>query len=371
MRRDQRGRSQHTDRERPESHPSQERRRDDDGSIAGEQPDPDSPRHAAADGSQDDSDQGAGSGKQREGRRCAQAGASARTRRYTSGPRMLDAGAQVGPEHRLGHRGDGRFKARRAGVAAATSDAVLLLDARVRLHPDSLRFLAGALAPERSVWNGHVLPQTKGNPFGAFGNVLVHIAWSAYFADPRPASFGLEEFDHFPKGTGCFVAPRALLLEAMDEFKPRVSDWRLVSDDTQLIRWIAARHRIHLSPEFGCDYEPRASVRAFVGNALYRGSTFLDGHGRRESRFFPLVVVFFPVSAGLALLTLRRPVAAPVLVALTAGLAATVAVRARRPAFDTLSFAMLAPLYAAAHGAGMWRALGVLARQRLKRASGS
>jgi len=266
---------------------------------------------------------------------------------------------------------DGRFKARWAGVTAATSDVVLLLDARVRLHPDSLRFLMEALSSDQPVWNGHVVPQTKGNPFGAFGNVLVHLAWSSYFADPRPASFGLEEFDHFPKGTGCFVAPRALLLEAMDEFKPRVSDWRIVSDDTQLIRWIAARHRIQLSPEFGCDYEPRASVRAFVGNALYRGSTFLDGHGRRESRFFPLVVGFFPVSAGLALLILRRPAAAPVLVAITAGLAATVAVRARRPAFETLSFAMLAPLYAAAHGAGMWRALGVLARERLKRASGS
>ena len=266
---------------------------------------------------------------------------------------------------------EGRFKARRAGVAAATSDAVLLLDARVRLHPDSLRFLASALSPELPVWNGHVVPQTRGNPFGAFGNVLVHLAWSAYFDDPRRASFGLEDFDYFPKGTGCFVAPRALLLEAMDEFAPRVSDWRFVSDDTQLIRWIASRHRVQLSPEFGCDYQPRASLRAFVGNALYRGSTFLDGHGRRESRFFPLVVGFFPVSAGLVLLILRRPAAAPLLVAMTAGIAATVAARARRPTFETLSFASLAPLYALAHGAGMWRALGVLARERLKRASTS
>jgi hypothetical protein len=162
-----------------------------------------------------------------------------------------------------------------------------------------------------------------------------------------------------------------LLLEAMEEFTPRVSDWRFVSDDTQLIRWIAARHRVQLSPEFGCDYQPRASLRAFLGNALYRGSTFLDGHGRRESRFFPLVVGFFPVSSGLALLVLRRPAVAPVLVAVTAGLAATVAARARRPAFETVSFAALAPLYAIAHGAGMWRALGVLARERVKQASGS
>jgi glycosyltransferase involved in cell wall biosynthesis len=261
---------------------------------------------------------------------------------------------------------EGRFKARRAGVAAATSDLVVLLDARVRLHPDSLRFLGTVLSPEAQVWNGHVVPQTKGNPFGAFGNVLVHLAWAEYFDRPRRSSFGLEEFDRFPKGTGCFVAPRALLLEAMDAFAPRVSDWRFVSDDTQLIRWIAARRRIQLSPEFGCDYQPRASLRAFVANALYRGSTFLDGHGRSESRFFPLVVGFFPVSAALVFLSVRRPATAPIVVAATAALAGALAVRARRPAFETISFAALAPLYAAAHGVGMWRALSALARDRLR-----
>jgi glycosyltransferase involved in cell wall biosynthesis len=266
---------------------------------------------------------------------------------------------------------DGRFKARHMGVATARSETVLLLDARVRLHPDSLRFVADGLAHGTLVWNGHVIPQTKGNPFGAFGNVLVHLAWSAYFDDPRPASFGLEGFDHFPKGTGCFVAPRTLLLQAMETFDPRVSDWRLVSDDTQLIRWIAARHRIHLSPEFGCDYQPRSSLRAFLGNAFYRGSTFLDGHGRRESRFFPFVVSFFPLSAGVALLVVRRPLAAPILVAATAAFAAALASRARRPAYETISFAALSPIYALAHGVGMWRGLGAIARERLKRASAS
>jgi glycosyltransferase involved in cell wall biosynthesis len=259
----------------------------------------------------------------------------------------------------------GRFKARRAGVEAGTSDWVLLLDARVRLHRDSLRFLAECLTPDASVWNGHVVPQTRGNPFGAFGNVLVHLAWARYFDDPRPTSYGLDDFDHFPKGTGCFLAPRELLLQSMDAFVPRVSDWRLVSDDTQLIRWIAARHRIHLSPEFGCDYQPRASLRAFVNNALYRGSTFLDGHGRTESRFHALAVGFYPVSAALAFLVLRRPLFLPVLVAVSVGGGAAVAARARRPVFETASFAALTPVYAVAHGAGMWRALAVLARQRL------
>lgn len=265
----------------------------------------------------------------------------------------------------------GRFGARRAGVAAAKADAVLLLDARVRLHPDSLEFLATVLSPELPVWNGHVVPSTDGNPFGAFGDVLVRLAWSTYFAKPRRTSYGLEDFDHYPKGTGCFVAPRRVLLEAMDAFAPRVSDWRFVSDDTQLIRWIAARHRIQLSPEFGCDYQPRTSLRAFLVNALYRGSTFMDGHGRPESRFFPVVVGFFPVSAALLFLMLRRPMAAPVLVGSTAVAAGLVAARMRRSSFEALSFAALAPVYAVAHGAGMWRALGVVARERLRQAVSS
>jgi glycosyltransferase involved in cell wall biosynthesis len=286
-----------------------------------------------------------------------------------SGDVALAAAAGRLPIEVLAGPREGRFRARRAGLDAAKSETVLLLDARVRLHPGALKFLARVLSAELPVWNGHVVPSTNGNPFGAFGDVLVHLAWSDYFADPRRTSFGLEDFDRFPKGTGCFVAPRLLLLEGMDSFAPRVSDWRFVSDDTQLIRWIAARHRVQLSPEFGCDYQPRASLRAFLSNALYRGSTFVDGHGRPESRFFPVVVGFFPVSVALALLTVRRPVTAPVLVALTAAAAGVVAARARRPAFETLSFAALAPVYAAAHGAGMWRALAVLARDRVRRAA--
>jgi glycosyltransferase involved in cell wall biosynthesis len=263
------------------------------------------------------------------------------------------------------HRG-GRFRARRAGVEAATSEWILLLDARVRLYPDSLRFLADALAPDSPVWNGHVEPQVRGNPFGAFGNVLVHLAWAKYFDNPRATSFGLDDFDHFPKGTTCFLAPKSLLLEAMDAFTPRIPDWRLVSDDTQLIRWLAEQYRIQLSPEFGCDYQPRTNLRAFIGNALYRGSTFFDGHGRRESRFYPVAVGFFPVSILLTFLILRRPLLLPGVVAATIGTAGAVATRARRPVFETVSFAALTPVYAVAHGAGMWRGLALLLRERLR-----
>jgi glycosyltransferase involved in cell wall biosynthesis len=270
------------------------------------------------------------------------------------------------PLHLLTLPHAGRFKARRAGVEAASHDRVLLLDARVRLEPDALQFLAEHLTPRDCVWNGHVTADIKGNPFGAFGEVLVRLAWSAYFDDPKPTSFGVDDFDYFPKGTGCFVAPRQLLLDAMDAFVPRVADWRFVSDDTQLIRWIAARHPIHLSPGFACVYQPRTTFGAFVRSAVYRGSTFLDGHGRRDSRLYPVTVAFYPVSAAVALLLVRRPLLLPALVVTSAAGAGVVAARAQRSRFETLSFAALAPVYLAGHAAGMWRGLAALARGRMR-----
>jgi glycosyltransferase involved in cell wall biosynthesis len=259
----------------------------------------------------------------------------------------------------------GRFEARRAGVTAAQGKWVLLLDGRVRLRPDSLAFVEERVRDGERVWNGHVHVATDGNPYGAFSNVLVELAWHDYFGDPRTTSYGLEEFDRFPKGTTCFLAPRELLAEALDVFRSGYADLRHANDDTPVIRWIAARERIHISPEFACDYEPRATLGSFVRHSVHRGTVFLDGHGRPESRFFPLTAAFFPLSAALALASLRRPSLVPALAATTSAAAGAMAAAAGRSRFETASVAALAPVYAVAHGAGMWRGLALLARQRL------
>ena len=52
----------------------------------------------------------------------------------------------------------------------------------------------------------------------------------------------------------------------------------------------------------------------------------------------------------------------PALAAAGAATAGVVAAASGRSVFETASFAALAPLYAVAHGAGMWRGLGMLAR---------
>jgi glycosyltransferase involved in cell wall biosynthesis len=259
----------------------------------------------------------------------------------------------------------GRWMARRAGVQAASREWVLLLDGRCRLAPEALAFVEARLGASASIWNGHVYVDTQDNPYGAFWNALAEIAWREYFDNPRTTSFNSDDFDHYPKGTGCFLVPRSLLLEAIAAFRTSYSNTRFVSDDTGLIRWLAERHRIHVSPGFSCLYAPRASLRAFLRQAVYRGSTFVDGHGRPESRFFPVAVAFFPVSAGLAVLTVRRPSLLPALAVGTSVTAACVAAAARRPRFEVFSFAVLVPPYAVAHGVGMWRGFGMAVATRV------
>jgi glycosyltransferase involved in cell wall biosynthesis len=251
----------------------------------------------------------------------------------------------------------GRFEARRVGLARARAELVLLLDGRVRLRRTSLAFAHERIRSGERVWNGHVHVEIEGNPYGAFSNVLVELAWRDYFESPRKTSYGADDFDRYPKGTTCFLAPRELLLGAVDAYSSRFDDLRLANDDAPMLRWIAERERIHLSPSFACDYQPRASLASFLRHAYHRGTVFLDGHGRRESRFYPAVVAFFPTSAGVALMAARRPSLVPKLGLGLAAAAAGVATLTGRTRFESLSFAALAPVYAVAHGAGMWRGL--------------
>ena len=255
----------------------------------------------------------------------------------------------------------GRFEARRAGLEAASADHVLLLDARVRLETDALAYVADRMSNGASVWTGHVDIETDRNPFALFWALLASLGWREYFANPRETSFGVDDFDHFPKGTGCFIAPRGLLLAAIDAFESRYPDLRHANDDAPLLRSIATRERIHVSPGFKGVYRARPNVRGFVSHSFHRGLVFLDGHGRRESRFFPLVVAFYPLSGLVALAVARKPARFPLVALALSTVAAAVGLRARRSREDVQALALVAPVYALAHGAGMWWGLLMLA----------
>jgi glycosyltransferase involved in cell wall biosynthesis len=270
------------------------------------------------------------------------------------------------PLHVLAHSGRGRFEARRAGLVRASGELVLFLDARVRLLPDALRFARSRVEAGQQVWNGHVHVETDSS-LGVFWALLAELAWRDYFDNPRTTTFGVDDFDRFPKGTTCFLAPRSLLLEAFESFRTRYRDVRLANDDTPILRALAARHPIGISPGFACVYAPRTTLRRFVRHAFHRGVVFLDGHGSPSSRFFPAVVAFFPASATVVVAAARRPLLAPAAVAACGVAAAAYGAHAGRSRREIQTLACVTPLYAVSHALGMWRGLVELLRARAVR----
>ena len=271
------------------------------------------------------------------------------------------------PARVLRQENRGRFAARRNGVEAASGSLVLLLDGRVRIEPDALRFLSEMVEAGRLVWTSHV--HVAGDSvFGVFWGLIAELAWREYFDDPRTTTFGAGDFDRFPKGTTCFVAPRRVLLEAFDRFSSRYEDMRNANDDTPLLRDLAERYGIGVSPRFACTYVARDSLPSFVRHSVHRGVVFVDGHGRVESRFFPAVVAFYPLSAAALFAARRRPLVVPVVAAsICSGIAGGLGVRAGRSRRELRALVLVTPVYALAHGVGMWKGLGLLTRARLAR----
>lgn len=263
----------------------------------------------------------------------------------------------------------GRFLARRAGVEAAAGDLVLLLDARVSLHADSLAFISTRLAADAAlpIWNAHCEIDMRGNPYARFWNVLTEVAYRAYYDNPRTMSYSFEEFDRYPKGTTCFLAPREALLDAIENFDSYYADTRNANDDTSVIRLLAARQPINISPDFACTYRSRDAFVPFLRHAFHRGAVFVDGWARPGGRFFGVIAAFYPLSALAVLLGIRRPrlLAAAAIAAPAAGVGGGLTLRRCRA--DCIALGALGPAWLCAYAAGMWRGLGLALLARTNR----
>lgn len=263
----------------------------------------------------------------------------------------------------------GRFEARRAGIAKASGRQILLLDSRVIVDPGSLTFLRDQLVdhPERTVWNGHINVASEHNPYAGFMAGLVKIPWRRYCANPRLMSFGIDEFDVFPKGTGFFSAPKDVLEDSSNAFESLFEDVRFASDDTGVLRWIAERHRIFLAPDFSATYHGRDSFKKFVGQSYFRGTTFVDSYlaspGPARNGLFAAMAVGV-LGLGVAA---RRPKTAVALAAAGSTAAGFAVTKFGATKAEAKAVAQLTPVFAAGFGAGALRGLFMALRARLRK----
>jgi hypothetical protein len=241
---------------------------------------------------------------------------------------------------------------------------VLLIDSRVEAHPDSLNYVCHQIEkdPSKLVWTSDVVIRTKGNPYAAFWECIVRVAWRKYFKNRTATSFGEEEYDYFPKGTTYFIAPRQELLTACENFESNFDDQSLANDDTVLIKPLTRNHRLNISPEFVCTYNSRDSLKKFVRHSYHRGTVFVDAYVRKGSRYIPFLALASIMSLGMLVLAFIRPgVAAS---ALALGLIAIFSMLkyVGCSTANALRFLYILPIFVPCYGFGILRGFRVLIR---------
>jgi glycosyltransferase involved in cell wall biosynthesis len=254
----------------------------------------------------------------------------------------------------------GRYLARKHGVEESKYENILFIDSRVYIDKGSLSYLESELIQNSDqIWNGHVNIDKKGNIFARFWDAIVCIAWRRYFRKPKRTSFGIKDFDYYPKGTGFFYVPRKRLIEAMEYFEKNTNDLEYSSDDTLLIRYLAKRKQINLSPDFSCLYHGRSNLKSFLKHAYNRGQFFIDGFLRPGTRFFyPLIAVLL---GSIALLTLLIIFPIPIVSIIAIGLVAlaiglffgAIVLGIILP--DAFSLGVLGVPFSLVYLAGLWR----------------
>jgi glycosyltransferase involved in cell wall biosynthesis len=256
----------------------------------------------------------------------------------------------------------GRFLARKRGVEKAKYEYLLFIDTRIFIAPKGLEFVVKTQAsePERQVWTSHVHLDKQGNMYARFWEAITFVAWRKYFKNPRDLSYGIKNFDSYPKGTTCFFTPKAAIIEANEWFEKNTKDVEVSNDDTLLIRRIAEKQNININPQFYCTYHARTNLRNFVKHVHHRGKVFVDGFLRRDGNklFYPLVVfLVLSVVVPIVLLINLEFIKWFLVLAFSIWVGVSllffmVGVHWR----DAISFFVLSPLFLVSYGLGIWKA---------------
>lgn len=267
----------------------------------------------------------------------------------------------------------GRFLARSRGTDEARYKQLLFIDTRVFIGEDSIAYLFEKRRTDssRNVWCSHVRVDKKGNIYARFWEAIAYVAWRKYFSHPKDTSYGIKEFDDYPKGTTCFYIKKDILKEANEWFLDNTMDLKTSNDDTLLIRHIAETNSINVSPGFWCLYHARGTMGQYTKHVYHRGKVFVDGFLRNDgNRFFVPLILFliFSVSIPVAFVVNQSLVIPTLFTGFVLWILQLLLLLALgTPTKDALSLFILTPIFSIFYGAGIWNAfikIYVLKRKR-------
>ena len=265
------------------------------------------------------------------------------------------------PHVRVIHQANaGRFAARSVGLDTISTELVLLLDARVEVHPESLVRIRSSLRPGEEVWNYDVVPGSR-DLRALFWTGITKVWWRDYFRQREAVTFGPDDFNRYPKGTGAFLAPTELLRRAAGGFESHFEDAALASDDTRLLRAVAGQQDIHLSPDVLCTHHPKSGRGSWSRQCYYRGTTFVDGYlsDAGHARVLLTGAVGAVVAGGAVALTAPRTTSVAGLLGCVA--VGSVARSCGATGREAFAVGLLSPAFGVCFGAGVLRGLRLAA----------
>jgi glycosyltransferase involved in cell wall biosynthesis len=198
----------------------------------------------------------------------------------------------------------GRIETIFHGINLAKNQNILVIGARVRLREDALQQLMrlNENYPTARFWNGMIHLLNTELPHVSIWETLVRVGWSKGLQSETPISFGVQDFDLYPKGSGLFLASKQDWINGFSELREYATKSKvIVSDDTRLLRGFAEISNIWFSKAFSADYKPRTSFKLFLKNAYHRGNTFVDSYWESSTIFGKLVRYLTPITFLLAL----------------------------------------------------------------------
>jgi glycosyltransferase involved in cell wall biosynthesis len=190
----------------------------------------------------------------------------------------------------------GRLMARKTGLELARFNNVLMIDSRVILSEDSIKYLKSKYLTEDFV-SGPTEFSPNSNLVGLFWSAISRVVWWRFYYSDGPFKLLVKNFNHYPKGTTCLFGNRLVFLSETNKLLSASSgNAKYRNDDTPLIRSLVLNNEFWIDKKFHATYFPREKVLEFLKHAFHRGRVFFDGFPGARLKIVSLIFLFFGLS---------------------------------------------------------------------------